>query len=95
MAVIKRVDANQKALVDLWRKMGATVLILSAVGKGCPDVLVGFNGKNALVEIKDGTKAPSQQKLTEWEQQFHDEWEGQVCIVKNVEQAIELINKMR
>ena len=90
-----RVDDNQRPLVELWRRMGASVLILSGVGKGCPDVLVGYNGLCALVEIKDGSKPPSQQKLTALEMEFHESWRGHLCIVKNEEEAKNLIYKMR
>jgi hypothetical protein len=90
-----RVDDNQRLLVELWRKMGASVLILSEVGHGCPDVLVGFNGLNALCEIKDGSKVPSKQKLTALEEEFHDNWRGHVCIIKDEEEAQKLIYRMR
>lgn len=90
-----RVDDNQKLLVEVWRRMGASVLILSAVGHGCPDVLVGYNGLNALVEIKDGSKVPSKQKLTTLELEFHENWRGHVCVIKDEEEAQQLIHKMR
>lgn len=90
-----RVDDNQRLLVELWRRMGASVLILSDVGNGCPDVLVGYNGLNALVEIKDGSKVPSKQKLTSLEADFHDSWRGHVCIVRDEEEAKNLIYRMR
>ena len=90
-----RVDDNQKLLVELWRRMGATVLILSEVGNGCPDVLIGYNGLNALVEIKDGSKVPSKQKLTQPQAEFHESWRGHVCIVKDEEEAMKLIYRMR
>lgn len=90
-----RVDENQSLLVELWRKLGATVQILSAVGGGCPDVVVGFNGLNAFVEIKDGSKPPSKQKLTPMELEFHQTWRGQVCIIRNEHEAAQLIYKMR
>lgn len=35
-----RIDANQPAIVNALRQAGATVQILSHVGKGCPDLLV-------------------------------------------------------
>ena len=87
----KRTDENQKELVKAFRQMGATVQILSDIGKGCPDLVVGVKGKNLLVEVKNGKKPPSGQKLTEDEQIFFDNWAGQVCIVKSIEEAISLI----
>lgn len=95
MAFPKRVDANQKVIVKTARDLGASVLILSMVGKGCPDILMGVNGINALIEIKDGDKSVSARKLTECEQKFFDSWEGQVCIISTITELIDLINRMR
>ena len=90
-----RIDANQRLLVEVWRRLGAQVLILSAVGKGCPDCLLSYNGHNVLVELKDGSKPPSARKLTEQQTEFHKTWLGQICIVKNENEAAQLIYKMR
>lgn len=79
-----RVDANQKEIVQAFRAMGATVQHLHTVGGGCPDLVVGYRGLNLLVEVKDGSKPPSKRKLTEHEQAFFDEWNGQVTIVDSV-----------
>lgn len=89
----KRVDANQKLIVDTFRAIGATVQIISMVGKGCPDIIVGYQGVNYLIEIKDGKKPPSGQKLTEHEQKFHDSWKGHVCLIRSCDEAIALLLK--
>jgi len=67
----KRVDANQKEIVKALRDRGASVLHLHQVGGGCPDILVGYAGYNFLIEIKDGTKPPSKQKLNVTQQEWH------------------------
>ena len=43
-----KIDENQPEIVDALRAMGCSVTILSAVGNGCPDILVGFRGINLL-----------------------------------------------
>lgn len=91
MVTRARVDANQPQIVAALRKMGASVLHLHQVGNGCPDILVGFRSKNALVEIKDGSKPPSARKLTKDEAVFHAEWRGQVAVINSVDEAIEFI----
>lgn len=88
----KRVDENQKEIVKVFRQLGASVQILSDIGKGCPDLLIGMYGQNLLVEVKNGKKPPSAQKLTEHEQLFFDSWKGQVCVIRNVTEAISLVN---
>jgi hypothetical protein len=73
------VDTNQQAIVDDLRRIpGCTVAITSAVGKGFPDLVVGYRGHNLLVELKDPTKPKADQKLTPEQVKFHAEWSGQV-----------------
>jgi len=91
MAFPKRIDSNQNDIVKILRKLGASVQILSNVGKGCPDLLIGLNGNNYLIEVKDGEKSPSQQKLTDCEQSFFYSWKGQACIINSMQSAIDFI----
>lgn len=90
----KRVDANQALIVQTLRDIGASVEPLHFVGRGFPDVLVGFRGTNYLLEIKDGSKPPSRRKLTDDEKQWHQCWAGQVCIVNNDREALIAIGAM-
>lgn len=87
-----KIDANQNEIVEFLRGQGATVQILSAVGKGCPDILVGFNGKNLLMEIKDGAKTASQTKLTPDQSKWHSEWRGDVDVVFTVYDVLRVLN---
>lgn len=86
-----RVDRNQPEIVELFRKLGWTVLILSQL-KNCCDICVSKNGRTIMIEIKDGEKKPSQQKLTEGEIKFKDNWQGEYALVNCIDQVIE-INK--
>jgi hypothetical protein len=88
----KRVDQNQKHIVKAFRELGASVQILSEVGKGCPDILVGVDGKNYLFEIKNGEKPPSGQKLTEPEQVFFDTWKGQVKVINSIADVVHFMD---
>jgi len=88
-----KVDANQKQIVQGLRNAGCSVLILSQVGKGCPDIAVGFGGFTILMEIKDETKPPSARKLTPDEEQFFRTWRGSAAVVKSLDEAIEVINQ--
>ena len=83
-----RTDANQEEIVKALRAVGATVQSLAAVGHGVPDLLVGYQGKTILMEVKDGTKSPSKRQLTEDQVKWIDAWSGgSVFIVDNVEAA--------
>tara|TARA_R100000951_G_scaffold36215_1_gene30961 strand:+ start:1198 stop:1497 length:300 start_codon:yes stop_codon:yes gene_type:complete len=84
-----RVDANHKQIVQGLRSSGCTVQDLSAVGKGCPDILVGRNGINILIEIKT-----EKGKLTKRQIQWHQEWRGNAIIATTTQEAIEAINEL-
>jgi Holliday junction resolvase len=83
-----RVDANQTQIVSALRAAGASVEQLSAVGKGCPDLLVGYRSVNILMEIKDGEKTPSERKLTSDQIVWHREWKGAVFLITSVNEAL-------
>lgn len=79
-----KVDRNQSAIVDYLRKRGASVQILSTLGKGVPDLLVGWQGDNYLFEVKvPKAKAQAAGKLTDDQIKWHAQWRGQVVIVRN------------
>lgn len=88
-----RIDDNQNQLVRNLRAIGASVKVLSMVGKGFPDIAVGWNGNNYLFEIKDPNKVPSKRKLTPDEQVFFDTWSGQRAIVETIEDCLTIMNK--
>lgn len=86
-----RVDDNQPEIVAALRAVGATVEPLHFVGRGFPDIAVGYRGYNYLIEIKDGAKPPSKRRLTVDERDWHDQWRGQVTVVESVDQALKAI----
>lgn len=86
----RQVDANQTAIVAALRTAGATVLHLHTVGDGCPDLLVGIAGVDALVEVKDGKKPPSAQRLRPDQEVFHRQWRGRpVTVLTSARQAFD------
>lgn len=87
-----KVDANQTEIVQALRQAGAVVQSLAAVGNGCPDLLVGYRNRLFLLEVKDGSKPPSAQKLTPDQVEWHRVWQGHVVVVNGVESAIAAIN---
>lgn len=82
----KRVDTNQTEIVAALRKVGASVLDFHELGKGAPDILVGFRGNNFLFEIK-GKRG----KLNDLQLGWHSRWRGQVCVVRTIDEALEAI----
>ena len=74
----RRTDTNHMEITNALRGQGATVFSLHAVGSGCPDLLVGFAGLTALVEVKRpfGPKGGGGGKLTDDQIAFRAKWRG-------------------
>lgn len=90
-----KVDANQDQVVIALKAAGATVQSLAAVGKGVPDLLVGWQGKTVLFEVKDGRRPPSEQRLTEQQLTWHGTWRGgPLCVVDGPEAALRALKAL-
>ena len=76
-------------------RSGATVQSLSAIGAGCPDLLVGYKGVNYLIEVKDGSKPPSGRKLTPDQVEWLGKWKGAAVTVTTLDEAIGALNETR
>lgn len=80
MAFARRVDKSQSEIVYALRRIGAKVRFI-----GQPlDLLVGFRGRNILLEVK----TPKQGRLTQEQQEFLDGWPGEAHVVETIEQAV-------
>lgn len=85
-----KVDTNQKPIVKALKDIfGEDVVFdLSAVGRGCPDIMVGVRGVNLLFEIKtDSGTLTTDQKI------FHRVWTGQVNVIRSLDDALQIIAK--
>lgn len=83
-----KVDKNQAAIVEALQRMGANVESLADVGRGVPDLLVGYAGRLILLEIKSRPRA----RLTTSQAIWHRRWAGYpVYVVRSVEEALRVI----
>jgi Holliday junction resolvase len=89
MRLRARVDKNQKEIVECFREKGATVFPTHQLGKGFPDLVVGYAGRNLLVEVKSEKGA-----LTEDERLFHSVWRGEVRTVRTKEDVRTVLENM-
>lgn len=83
----RKVDGNQPEIVQALRQCGASVQCLHTLGHGCPDILIGWHGRNILVEIKSGDRGT----LTVDERAWHIAWRGQVAIIRSIDDALALL----
>jgi len=90
--MIKRTDSNHAEIIKALRKIpNLSVFSTHEVGKGFPDIVIGYKGINYLIEIKDGNKPPSSRKLTPDEVKFHQDWHGQIKVIKNLDELLQII----
>ena len=90
MSYAHRIDANQTELVQAFERLGCSVIDLSSVGSGCPDLAVSVCKVTVLVEIKteDGTLEPSQIR-------FHRENKSWIETARNLEDVEDIVRRMR
>jgi len=88
MKYAAKADRNQPEVVAALRKIGAKVVPTHTLGQGMPDLVVAYDGRTFLLEIKDGEKPPSARKLTPAQETFHAAWTGEIHVVDSIEQAL-------
>lgn len=86
-----RLDGNHAEIVQALRSAGIAVKSLAAVGGGLPDLLVAFRETTCLLEVKDGSKPPSERALTAAEAEFFATWPGKVFVVTSAEEAVRVV----
>lgn len=66
-------DHNHQLISWVAQAAGASVLDISTLGSSAPDTLVGWEGRNILVEIKN---PDTNGKLRPGQVDWHDAWMG-------------------
>lgn len=85
----KKVDANQSEIVKTFKALGCSVVDLSSVGRGCPDLVIGINKMTIFVEIKSSAKASYTSHQIEWMQNWRG---GTVARIDSIDAAVRLVN---
>ncbi len=83
-----KVDKNQSAIVKQLQQLGVSVFVLSGVGKGIADLIIGWRGKNYLVEVKNPER---KWKYTPDQVRFRASWRGQIVTIEKVEELFNLL----
>lgn len=89
-------DGNTSEIVGGLRTLGASVVVLTSVGGGVADLLVGWGGVNHLLEVKPkpkrGEVAPSRARLRPSQEKFRDSWRGlKPVVVLDLPEAVRAI----
>lgn len=86
-----RADTNQPDIVRALRRGGASIWHTHTLGRGGPDIVVGYCGVNVLTEIKRDEREP----LTPAEIKFHSTWQGRIVTIRNEREAEQLLEQIR
>jgi hypothetical protein len=85
-------DANEPEMLTVLRRIGATWLPLNV--KNGPDGVIGFRGKNFIVEFKL-PKGPrggtSHSKQSPGQKDAQRDWRGQWDVIRTVDELLELL----
>ncbi len=87
-----RRDQNERSIVEALRKAGASVQYIDE--RGCPDLMVGHNGKNYWIEVKlpAGPKGGMKdRKLTTDQLIWYRDWKGQAAVVHTPLEALAVL----
>ena len=81
-----RKDGNHDDVVDALEAKGYSVRSLTSVGDGFPDLIVGTQSLNILLEVKMPKK-----KLRVKQEGFRAGWKGQCATVTSAEDAVKMV----
>ena len=84
-----KIDSNQIEMRLAFRKLGARVLSLAAIGKGCPDLLICYRGILYLIEVKT-----EKGKLNDLQKKWHSDWGGPVKTLYSTDEAIAWVSEL-
>jgi hypothetical protein len=85
-----KTDVRQPEIVRDVRKMGASVLVTSGLGKGAPDFIVGCRGRNYMFELKSTGNTSHRKKgqLTPDQVDWHASWQGHILVIETTEEVL-------
>ena len=86
----KKTDSNQKSIISELREAGVSVMDTSSIGRGFPDLVLGWQGMNYLVEIKTPKGKP-----TDFQVNFFTHWRGQAILIRDVKDIFNLLGITR
>jgi hypothetical protein len=94
----KRVDANQKEIVTELRKVGAEWIPMNGDPEIGFDGLIAYRNRLLVAEIKDGSKPPSERKLTAGEEKRKAQLERRGVpynVILSIDDALRLIGVIK
>ena len=87
-----RTDGNQTEIIATLRLLGCSVVSLSSIGHGCPDLAVAIQGKAYLIEVKDGETS---WKFTPDQKDFCLSWNAEIPVLESIDDAHDFVESVR
>lgn len=85
-------DSNQPAIVHGLRDLGVSVFITADIGKGFPDLLCAYGGRNVLLEIKNPSTSYGKSGPNPRQRKWAADWQGEKpFIVYSLEDAVKAV----
>ena len=81
-------DGNEQEIVEALEAIGCTVERLDTLG----DLLVGRGAKNIVLEVKVPGRANRKDQADQ--RKKRESWKGQITVVENPMQAIEVVTRL-
>lgn len=90
-----RKDNNHTEIVAVLRKLGWSVVDLSTLGQGVPDLVIGDASHGAhMVEVKNRHTSYGRSGLSKRQVRWRDSWKGIVHIVRTIDDALALTRQL-
>lgn len=93
MRTAARKDDNHNEVIKAFNSLGWSDLDISQL-KNCCDAFISKSGVTVAIEIKDGSKPPSQRKLTPGEVKFKNRWKGKYEIIQSIDDVLTLNKRL-
>ena len=85
-SVSQGIDKNQAYIIEGLHVVGASTLRLNSLGGGVFDILIGYNGRNYLMEIKNPCTSHGQ-GLSPEQMEFQKHWNGGCFVCRTLEEV--------
>lgn len=87
----RKVDRNQTALRNGWLALGGSWLTIVPEHGGEPDALLGWRGREQLIEVKSPDGSPSARRARANQLEWHRAWKGRpVAVVETLAEMVAL-----
>jgi Holliday junction resolvase len=90
-----KLDSNQLEIVNALRGRGASVQSLAAIGRGCPDLLIGIHGINIVAEVKAHKAGTVAGEPNPDQARWIAEWRGVAVVIRDLEDVGRVVEMAR